>query len=57
MAKVVGIDLGTANSGAFYRDGENPPKEILPREGRSQQCKVFPAYVEFNQDGTGETCR
>ena len=52
MAKVVGIDLGTANSGAFYRDGENHPKEILPREGRSQQGKGLPSFVEFNQDGT-----
>jgi molecular chaperone DnaK (HSP70) len=49
---ILGIDLGTANSAAFFFDGEGKPKIINPSEGiASLYGKLFPSYVEFDQAG------
>ncbi len=48
---ILGIDLGTANSAAFFFDGKGNPKTILAKEGVSIYGKNFPSYVEFDQAG------
>ena len=52
MAKVWGIDLGMANSGAFFGIDDDEPIEIICREGMEPRGKGLPSYVEFNRDGT-----
>ena len=47
---ILGIDLGTANSAAFYFDGKEPIT-ILNKEGVTITGKNFPSYVEFDQTG------
>jgi molecular chaperone DnaK (HSP70) len=47
----LGIDLGTANSAAFFSDGQAKPRAIRAREGASDYGKDFPSYVEFDQAG------
>jgi len=48
---ILGIDLGTANSAAFFSDGKRKPRTISAREGISRYGKAFPSYVEFDQTG------
>ncbi len=48
---VLGIDLGTINSAAYFCDGKGKPKTILAKDGVSICGKNFPSYVEFDQSG------
>jgi len=50
MAKVIGIDLGTSNSGAAFLEAGKP--RIIPSaEGASLYGKAFPSVVAFTRDG------
>ena len=59
MAKIIGIDLGTSNSGAAALIGGRPT--IIPSaEGTSVAGKAFPSVVAFTEDGqrlVGEPAR
>ncbi len=59
MAKIIGIDLGTANSAAAVMQGGRPV--IIPSaEGASLYGKAFPSVVSFTKDGqvlVGEPAR
>jgi len=54
MAKIIGVDLGSANSAAAFtrKVGSHLRTDMLPsRYGRTQQGMVFPSYVRFTSDG------
>ncbi|MFH1541124.1 MAG: molecular chaperone DnaK [Elusimicrobiota bacterium] len=59
MGKIIGIDLGTSNSGAAIMEGGKPT--IIPSaEGMTLGGKAFPSYVAFTKDGqliVGEPAR
>jgi len=47
---VIGIDLGSYNSGASVLLGENPTM-VKSREGVTEQGAGFPSFVEFDEAG------
>ncbi|MBI4210743.1 MAG: molecular chaperone DnaK [Candidatus Diapherotrites archaeon] len=59
MAKIIGVDLGTTNSGAAFLEG-GKPKIIPSAEGMTVYGKAFPSAVAFTKDGqllVGEPAR
>jgi molecular chaperone DnaK (HSP70) len=54
VGKPVGIDLGTYNSAAAYKDNNNELQMAGSDYGGTSQGKVFPSFVKFNALGEPE---